>query len=186
MKISADLSKDFSRVETSLSTDIASLGLWDSQGMQWVSSEEVESTDFATFFQSSNPKTAGHIIAAQTGTDGNFRVILYLNGDLSEADKKLVYKAQKAIHLTVTDKLLIGSPEGVGYQDESRISRNLVDVLVLPPGDYVVDAYSLLIRDAEGKPRYMQFAFCIFLKSEYPQPDVQPRNIGQILPLRYP
>lgn len=185
MNITANLTKDVSRVESFLSTDIANIGLWSSEGMSWVSSPEINSQDFDKYYSEGNSKAEGNIIATNTGSDGNYKVVLNLNQGLSEEDKNLIYKSEKAIVLNVTNKVCIGSPEWIGFGEEGAITRNSVDTLTLTPGQYIVDAYSLLVKDQSGNPKYIQFVFCIFTSEKYIKSDVEPRAVSKVLALNF-
>ena len=185
MNITANLAKDVSRVESYLGTDIANIGLWNSEGLSWISSPEIKSQDFDKYYTEGNTKTEGQIIASNIGSDGNFKIILNLNQGLSEEDKKNIYKSEKSIILNVTGKIIIGSTEWVGYNESGAISRNMVDTLTLTPGQYIVDTYSLLIKDQSGNPKYIQLVFCIFTLEKYVKSDVEPRAISKVLALNF-
>lgn len=152
--------EDVCRLESFLATDIASFSLW------------------------SSSKDGGHI-DIDTGSDGNFKIIVYFNQNLSEEDESLVYKSERGIRLSVEDLVYVGSTE---WMDEGVVKAsqdNYIDSFELPLGNYVVDAYSLLIKDQAGKPKYIQFAFCIFSENEYVATDIQPRVISQPISLKY-
>jgi len=183
MKISANLTKDVAMIQMYLKTDIASIGLWNSNKMSWVNSE-VENTSLTNFFESGDPRTESQIIASKTGSDGNFKVVLHLNEDISTEEGGMIYKKEKGISLNVDGQVCVGSPEWAGGSESGAIETNKVDVLLLPEGEYIVDAYSLLITDKSGNPKYIQFVFCLFTKEKYASTNSEIIRINKALSLQ--
>lgn len=143
MQIVINPQKDVCKVETYLKTDIASISLWDSQ----------------------NSATA---LTLDTGSDGNFKVMINFSQNLfSEEEQKTVYKSEKGITVSLTGKFYLGSTEWLKSNQIEAAEKNLIDVINLPAGQYVIDAFSLLLNDNLGKPKYIQFAFCIFPINKY-------------------
>jgi len=184
MKISADLTKDVATIGVYHQTDIACIGLWNSDKLSWVN-PNIENTSLTNFIENGDPKTDGQIIATKTGSDGNFKVILHLNENLSTEESSLIYKQEKGISLSVNGQVCIGSPEWAGGSESSAIERNKVDVLLVPEGEYIVDAYSLLIADESGGPKYIQFVFCIFTKEKYVSINSEIKSTNRVLSLQY-
>lgn len=152
--------KDVCKLESFVMTDVASLSLW-------------------------NSPVEGNHIEVDTGSDGNFKVIIYFNQDISSEDKALIYKSEKAIKLTTAGSVYVGSTEWMNENITDALQKNLVDSIELPFGNYIVDAHSLLVKDPTGKPKYMQFAFCIFPEAKYSGSDTQPHTVTNPLPLKY-
>jgi hypothetical protein len=152
--------KDICRLESYLPTDTASLALW-------------------------NSGNEGEHVEIETGSDGNFKVITYFNQDISPEDKALVYKAEKGIRLTVSGPVYSGSAEWMKVNPDAALQKNLIDCLEIPAGNYIADIYSLLIKNPEGKPKYIQFVYCIFPENKYTAADVTPHTVTQALVLKY-
>ncbi len=185
MVIKANLLKDVGRVETFLKTDIASLGLWNSNGMSWVDSPEVFSKEFNLLFSAGQPKVENNLIGIDTGSDGNFKVIINLNNDLSDQDRQSLYKSETGILLEVDGAIRIGSLEWVGYAEKSAVEDNRIESLELPPGKYIIDAYSLLSKDPSGQPKFISFALSIFTEEKYKKLNKKIRSNNAILRLKY-
>lgn len=184
MKIIANLSKDMTRVESYLKTDIASIGIWNSNNMSWVDSRSEENC-LNNYFSVGDKKTEGSIISTKTGSDGNFKVVLHLNENLTPEENNLIYKQEKAILFNVTNLVCIGSPEWAGVNENHAKEVNNIDLLELPTGEYVVDTYSLLIKDPSGNPKYIQFVFCIFSKEKYKSITSEIKTRDKVLSLEY-
>lgn len=185
MYIKANLSKDVGRIELFLGTDIASLAMWNSKGIAWVNSLDVYTHEFNLFFNQCQSKVENNLLGISTGSDGNFKVILNLNQGLSDQDVQFLYKSEKGISFVVDGPVCIGSPEWVGYAEKGAVERNMIDCLELPSGNYVVDAYSFLIKDPSGRPKYIQFAFSIFTQERYKQFNIEVKPRSTVLPLKY-
>lgn len=185
MYIKANLSRDVARTESFLSTDIASLGLWNSNGMAWVSSSDIYFKEFNRFFDGGLDKAKDNLIAVNTGGDGDFKVVINLNQDLSEEDKKILYKSEKGISLQVDGLVGIGSPEWIGYNEQGAIKDNMVDMLEVPSGKYIVDAHSLITRKPTSEPQYIIFVFCLFTEEKYKKYNTLTKSISKVVSLKY-
>ena len=142
MQVKVDPQKDICSIETYLKTDVATVSLWD-------------------------PQTSNICLIIDTGSDGNFKTIVNFGLELSQEHQKLVYKSEKGINISTKGDLYLGSSEWISTNPIEALEQNHVDVLNLPAGQYVVDVFSLLVKDDSGKPKNIQFAFCIFLVEKY-------------------
>lgn len=161
MKIEINPQKDICSLETYLKTDTGCISLWDSQDNK------------------SN-------LMVETGSDGNFKVIVNFNQNLSLEDQKNVYKSEKGISLSLVGKLYLGSFEWSGSDQMRAVENNLVDTIILPDGHYVIDVFSILTKDDSGKPKYIKFAFCIFNIEKYTKSeDIEIHAVTKPISLKY-
>ena len=137
--------KDVAMIEVYQKTDIARLALWEI-GM----GEEL-----------------GKSIVIETGSDGNFMVKVMVGLGLMEEDEKNIYKSVKGIKLTTENGWYLGSPEWRGNKEKMGEEQNCLDVVRIEKGNYLVDVYSLLVKDSEGNPKFIQFAYAIFPEAKY-------------------
>jgi hypothetical protein len=177
MKIIANLSKDVSKVELYEATDIASLGIWDKAILSSYSYQDLS--------DASKTLIPNNAVLVNTGSDGNFKVSLYLNSKISEEDTKNIYKKVLGIKLSTKGSLFVGSPEWVGTKQNDGVTKNFLDELEIVEGNYIINAYSLLIRDAQGKPKYLQFTYEIFEERKFPYKDIPLDTVATPLELKY-
>ena len=153
---------DLFTIETYQNTEIATLGIWDPHQLDWPNrgdhgfklvNEEFRVSDFG--------------VLVNTSADGNFKVLIHLNQQLSEWENNVIDKEIKGIKLKVEGTLRIGDPGYSGEQDKIGVEDNWLDNLELPSGNYIIDIYTLIIKS--GESRYRNIAYCIFLESKYPQ-----------------
>jgi hypothetical protein len=167
MEIKINAGKDVVKVEAYQKTDMASLSMWEAGSMNWISSSEVMTGEFIKAFGGELPQLAEKAIVVDTGSDGNFMAKVVVNQELNAEDAKNIYKSVKGIKITTAGKLYLGSPEWMGYMEASGSEKNWVDTLEITPGSYLVDVYSLLIKDEAGNPKYIQFAYVITPEAKY-------------------
>ena len=188
MKLKLDPQKDLVKVVTFHSTDVSAIGLWDTKGMSWVKDEKTYFDDFNSVFDAKgNEKIANAAVVVEPGGDGNYMVILALRPDPDTIAEELKnkYKEELGISLKTAGSLCLGSPEWVGYQQKDAAEKNKIDVIWVPAGNYVVDAYSLLVKDESGKPKFMQFLFGLFTEEQYKKTGRPVKSVNQSLKFKY-
>ena len=118
-----------------------------------------------------------------TGSDGRFLVRIRLNTGLTSEEEKIAYKKSLGHILETSGELIVGSPEWVGFEDERALEKDRVDSLSIESGTYIVDVHSLLTRDQNNVPEYIQFVFCLYNESRYHSVGREPNS--KALKLQY-
>jgi hypothetical protein len=167
MELKIDAGKDVVKVEAFEKTDMASVSIWEAGSMNWITGSEVLTGEFVKAFGGELQQLLEKAVVVDTGSDGNFMVKVVVNQELSEDDTKNVYKSVKGIKVVTAGTMYMGSPEWMGYKEAMGVEKNWIDVLNITPGNYILDAYSLLIKDEMGKPKFMQFAYVITPEAKY-------------------
>lgn len=175
MRIRTNPKKDIAKVELYHSTDVAALGLWDGQSTKEYSNSEVLNS----------AAIPNNSVLFNTGSDGNFKVSIYINCKISDEDFKNVYKKQLGIELVTSGILYFGSIEWLGQRQAKNASNNWVDTIELAAGKYIVNVYSTLIKADDGKPKFIQFVYELYDESKYPYKEVSPSKLTDGIDLRY-
>lgn len=185
MKAIVNMSKDVSSVTSFLPTDVAAIGIWDSASLKAIDSEEKYQNEFNKIYTQEVESLKEHILITETGGDGNFKVTVNYNQGLDSNQKKILYKSSEGIKFTTSGTCGLGSPEHLGYMEDISIEKNNIDTFEISSGAYIVDAYSLLTRNENGDPQFLEFVFCIWNESKYPGDKNQIKSIGTALSLKY-
>lgn len=166
------------RYETFLATDTASISLWQA-GTFPTSLFNVEDL---------YSKYLNKVAIIETGRDGTFRIVLNYNIDLAPADKKIVSEKVLGIELQNAGSFYLGDGGSAGTKDdfeESAYEREFIDKIEFPEGKYILDIYSLVTRDKEGNPKFLQFALNLFTEERYPNKKAELINLDKHLDMRY-
>jgi hypothetical protein len=159
-----------------LSTDAATIGFWQAETLS------TSLFDIDKLYS----QYANKVVVVETGRDGHFRVVLNYNIDLSAADKKNVSEKVLGIKLVNNGAFYLGDAGSSGTEMEKiNLKTERIDKIDLPEGEYVLDIYSLVTKDLEGNPQYLQFAFNLFTEKRYPSKDRQLVTLDNHLDLKY-
>ena len=185
MKIIVNMKKDLCSITSFLSTDIASVGIWDKKGLEFINSRKEYSDKFIKVFEQEVDELKEKVIITQTGSDGNYKVTVSFNQSLEEDEEKLVYKSNLGMKFKTSGLCRFGSPEFVGFKDEDGIKNNRIDTFEITEGLYIVDAYSLLIKNEKGEAEYIEFIFSIWDQDRYQGDTNKLESVGKALSLKY-
>jgi len=152
--------KDVSRIEAYSSTDVASISVWENN-------------------------LKGSFVDINTGSDGNFKVIVCFNQPIENNEKKLIHKVEKGVILNIENKLYIGSTHWKDENVEYLVSNNIVDEISLPAGKYIADICSLLVPNELNNGFYLQIALCLYFENNYPDKSVEIHQLTETLNLGY-
>ena len=185
MQIKVNMSKDACSVVSFIATDVAAVGIWDECKLSWVDSDATYFGKFNKIFTEEVPEIAENLIVTETNGDGNYKVSLNFNTGLDSMQKEALYKSELGIKFTTTGVCRLGSPEFVGHQDVKAIEQNRIDVFEIAGGSYIVDAYSILVKDASGNPQFVEYVFCFWSVEKYPGNKAELKSITKALKLKY-